>query len=293
MPQTITPSIIRERKTALVEPADTLPMLDASVQAFLDEVESGVACLPDDGASSAMIWRTGCVPAPRGSTAPATGLLIYLTIDHGPTPQRGPALQTLANEAGICVRHIILRPEDNLQAARRYLDQALAEIAAGATRVDTDRLAIGGDGLGGAMALALVLDRFGPIRRYQLLILATPILSPPSDLPVNAWLAADQAKFLATQRTSIEPALARCNPTALPPMLILTAEADPFRDGAETQAKRLMAAGADVTALRVVGTIHDFTWLPALIGSPASTGALRIMAATIRQHLLQTAEKET
>lgn len=47
-------------------------------------------------------------------------------------------------------------------------------------------------------------------------------------------------------------------------MLIITAQADVLRDEGEQFGKKLRAAGADVTAIRVQGAIHDFVMLNAL-----------------------------
>ena len=69
----------------------------------------------------------------------------------------------------------------------------------------------------------------------------------------------------------------------LPPTFLATAEFDVLRDEGEAYAARLTAAGVRVTAVRYLGTIHDFLLLDALADTPAAQAALRQAAAALRQ----------
>jgi acetyl esterase len=73
----------------------------------------------------------------------------------------------------------------------------------------------------------------------------------------------------------------------LPPALVIVDENDVLRDEGEAYAKRLIEAGVDVTAVRVLATHHDFAMLNALAGTPACKAAIQLtsekLAAALRQ----------
>ena len=62
----------------------------------------------------------------------------------------------------------------------------------------------------------------------------------------------------------------------LPPALIITDENDILRDEGEAYARKLMQAGVEVTAVRCLGTFHDFVMLNGLADTPASKGAIQL-----------------
>jgi acetyl esterase len=62
----------------------------------------------------------------------------------------------------------------------------------------------------------------------------------------------------------------------LPPALIITDENDVLRDEGEAYARKLIQAGVDVTAVRMLATHHDFAMLNALAGTPAAKAAIQL-----------------
>lgn len=71
----------------------------------------------------------------------------------------------------------------------------------------------------------------------------------------------------------------------LPPALIVSAEADVVRDEGEQYARRLLAAGVPVTAVRYLGTVHDFASLDPLRDSPPALAAVRQGALFLKDAL--------
>lgn len=68
----------------------------------------------------------------------------------------------------------------------------------------------------------------------------------------------------------------------LPPTLVITDENDVLHDEREAYAHKLMQAGVDVTAVRYLGTIHDFLLLNPLKNSQATTSALDLASQKLR-----------
>jgi len=68
-----------------------------------------------------------------------------------------------------------------------------------------------------------------------------------------------------------------------PATLIITDENDVLRDEGELFAQKLMDAGANVTAVRVLGTCHDFLILDALKNTNAVVMAMEIIITRIKK----------
>lgn len=168
--------------------------------------------------------------------------------------------------------------------------------------LNTDKLGVAGDSVGGNMAIAVTLmakDRKGPQIDFQLLFY--PVTDAGFDtgsyqqfasghfLTLNAmvWFwnayAPDQAvrnlKTVSPLRASIEDL------KGLPEALVITAENDVLRDEGEAYAKKLNAAGVKVTATRYVGTIHDFVMLNPITHTPAPRAAIKQATEAIKNAL--------
>lgn len=182
-------------------------------------------------------------------------------------------------------------------AALKWTAQHAAEFGA-----DGSRIAVTGNSVGGDMSAALTLmakDRKGPKISYQVLFI------PATDASVDtaSYHEFGAGRFLARAFMKYgwdlyaPDAKTRDNPyvsplrasnrelTGLPPALVITAENDPLRDEGEAYARRLKAAGVDVTAVRYNGMIHDFVLLNAIRHVPAVEAAIEQASEGIRRHL--------
>jgi hypothetical protein len=59
-------------------------------------------------------------------------------------------------------------------------------------------------------------------------------------------------------------------------------ECDVLRDEGEAYARKLIQAGVHVTALRYLGTIHDFVMLNAITNTPAARSAIEQANGALR-----------
>lgn len=164
--------------------------------------------------------------------------------------------------------------------------------------LDATRLAVMGDGAGGALAAAVTLavrERRGP--KIELQVLMCPVLGAHcntesyelfADSPWlarvtmqqvwSAYLPAPHLRedvFASPSCASIEQL------TNLPETLVVVAECDVMRDEGEHYARKLSDAGNRVTSVRYNGTIHDFTVLNPLADTPAARGAMALIIASL------------
>ncbi|HVI89650.1 MAG TPA: alpha/beta hydrolase [Dongiaceae bacterium] len=182
-------------------------------------------------------------------------------------------------------------------AALKWTAEHAAEFGA-----DGSRIAVAGNSVGGNMSAALTLmakDRKGPKISYQVLFI------PATDASVDTASYHEFAtgRFLARAFMKYgwdlyaPDAKTRDNPyvsplrasndelKGLPPALVITAENDPLRDEGEAYARKLKAAGVDVTAVRYNGMIHDFVLLNAIRQLPEVGAAIDQASDGIRRHL--------
>ena len=161
----------------------------------------------------------------------------------------------------------------------------------GEINVDGKRLAVAGNSVGGNMAavVALMAKANGwPAIRFQLLfwpVTNANLENASYDEFANGhFLTKGMMKWFwdnyttdPKQRQEIytSPLLATPNQLkGLPPALVQTAEMDVLRDEGEAYARKLDAAGVDVTATRYNGMIHDFGLLNVLSEVPATRSAM-------------------
>jgi acetyl esterase len=161
-----------------------------------------------------------------------------------------------------------------------------------ALELDTDRIAVAGDCAGATLATALTMvakQRGGPRIAAQLLfypLVDAGCASGSQRRFASGYLLTRKAlrrywrEYLRDSESWTEPTASPLSATlrdldGLPPALVITAEADVARDEGEQYARRLRQAGVEATAMRFLGTVHDFVALNTLRDSPASRAALR------------------
>lgn len=168
---------------------------------------------------------------------------------------------------------------------------ALCHIVANASALGLigDRLAVAGDGAGGNMAAVMTLltkRRRGPRIVFQLLLY--PVMGLPDltasyrEFEYGPWLTGEAMRHYVARQFPDEvlnsPEALPGNSSArglegLPPALIISAENDVLRDEGEAYARKLIQAGVAVTAVRYIGSIHDFMVLENLADTPAARAA--------------------
>lgn len=182
-------------------------------------------------------------------------------------------------------------------AATKYISEHAREL-----NLDASHLAVAGDSVGGNMAIAVTLmarERDGPKIDYQ--ILFYPVTSaelntlsygqfaegPWLTKPAMEWFwnayEPDTNKRKNFLLSPLEASIDQLK--GLPPALVITAENDVLRDEGEAYAHRLMQAGVVVTAVRFLGTMHDFVMLNALAKTPAAQGAIALASKHLHQAL--------
>lgn len=186
---------------------------------------------------------------------------------------------------------------DQAYAATRWVGEHGKEI-----QVDSSRLAVAGNSVGGNMAAVVALkakEAGTPKLSFQLLL--WPVTD--ANLETASYNQFAQGHFLTKPlmkwfwdnyttdpKQRAERFASPLHATTeqlkgLPPALVQTAEFDVLRDEGEAYARKLDAAGVTVTAVRYNGMIHDYGLLNPLAHIPAVQAALRQAGAELKQHL--------
>lgn len=166
--------------------------------------------------------------------------------------------------------------------------------------LDTRKIAIAGDSVGGLMSTVvaqLAKERSGPKFIYQALLY--PVTDANFDTSsynefadAGFWLSKKAMQWFWDAYAPVEqrklPHVAPLNATiaqlrGLPPALILVDANDVLRDEGEKYAIKLMHAGVDVSAARILGTVHDFCILDPLKNSAPTKFAIDITTLKLRQ----------
>jgi acetyl esterase len=188
-------------------------------------------------------------------------------------------------------------PIEQAYAATKYVAEHGEDLA-----IDGTNLAVAGDGAGGNMAAAVTLlakQRQGPSICYQALLY--PVTNAEFDtvsyhaFAEGFWLTksamewmwdayapnlADRKKITACPLQATIEEL-----EGLPETLLITSENDVLRDEGEAYAAKLMQARVPVTAVRYLGTCHDFVMLNDLAHTPASVSAKILTSRKLREAL--------
>jgi acetyl esterase len=165
--------------------------------------------------------------------------------------------------------------------------------------LDTSRLVVVGDSVGGNMVAAVTLlakRRCGPGIALQ--VMAYPVTDAAFTTPSyqqfadGPWLTRKAIQWFwdayapdvsVRSEPTVSPLRASLDELrGLPPALLITTENDVLRDEGEAYAHRLMQAGVRVTATRYLGTIHDFLLLNPIAGTTPTCGALAQITDTLR-----------
>ncbi|WP_068063288.1 alpha/beta hydrolase [Nocardia xishanensis] len=168
----------------------------------------------------------------------------------------------------------------------------------GAMGLDSSRIAIAGDSVGGNMAIALTLmaKERGDVSFLQQ-VLFYPVTDANFDtgsyreFAEGYFLTRDGMRWFWDQYTTSEEDRAQITAsplragieqlTGLPPALVITAEADVLRDEGEAFAGNLRRAGVPVTQTRYGGIVHDFVMVNALHDTHAAKAAVAQAVATL------------
>lgn len=178
------------------------------------------------------------------------------------------------------------------------------EFAQRFNNLDTERIGVIGDSVGGQMSISLVsltIKNNGPNVSY--LIITYPVTDP--GMNSNSYKQYENGPWLTKNAMqwfwdAYEPIVDKRNNDLMnsllisddilkqfPSTLIITDENDVLRDEGEMFAHKLMSANPEkeVLALRVLGTLHDFLMLNPLASSNPTQGTLEIINMKLRKHL--------
>lgn len=166
--------------------------------------------------------------------------------------------------------------------------------------LDPSRIVVAGDSVGGNMATVVAMmakERGGPDILFQLLFY--PVTDANFDTPsyrqfaTNHFLTRGAMKWFwdnylpdpeERKQPKASPLQASLDQLeGLPPALIINGEFDVLRDEGEAYAHKLNEAGVRVTAVRYLGTIHDFVMINPITETPAARAAINQANETLRE----------
>jgi acetyl esterase len=188
-------------------------------------------------------------------------------------------------------------PIEQAYAATKYIAENGRKM-----NLDSTRLAVAGDSVGGNMATVVALlakQRGGPRITYQVLFYPVTDANFETmsyrEFANGPWLTKPAMEWF--WNAYAPDVAARKNPTAsplqasldelsgLPPALVITDENDVLRDEGEAYADKMMQAGVSVTAVRYLGAIHDFVMLNPISDTTEARSAIQLANMTLRNAL--------
>ena len=170
--------------------------------------------------------------------------------------------------------------------------------------IDGARLAVAGDSVGGNMAAVMPLlfkHRGGPPLAAQVLFYPVTDANFDTDsykeFANGPWLTKAAMEWFwdaylpdhdIRKHPVASPLQAEVEDLrGLPPALVITDENDVLRDEGEAYAHKLAQAGVQVTAVRYLGTIHDFVMLNPITNTPAARSAIDLANSTLRRAFIK------
>jgi acetyl esterase len=158
--------------------------------------------------------------------------------------------------------------------------------------MDTSRIAVVGDSVGGNMATVVTMmakERMGPNIIFQLLFYPVTdssfYTSSYKQFATDYNLTREAMKwfwdnYLPDKQKRKDPKASPLRATieelkGLPDAMIINGEFDVLRDEGEAYAHKLNDAGVKVTGIRYLGTIHDFVMLNPLNEVPSTRAAIK------------------
>jgi acetyl esterase len=242
----------------------------------------------------------------------ATGTLPVIVYIHGAGWVFGDfhTHERLVRELAVGTGAAVVFPEYDRSPEARYpvaIEQSYATAKwvaeHGAEKnLDTTRIAIAGDSVGGNMtaAVTLLAKQRGDVS-FRQQVLFYPVTDANFD--TESYLKFAEGYFLGregmkwfwdqyttdlAQRAEITASPLRASLAELkdlPPALVITGEADVLRDEGEAYAAKLRQAGVPVTAVRYQGVIHDFVMVNALRETHAAEAAITQAIGVLRKAL--------
>ena len=166
--------------------------------------------------------------------------------------------------------------------------------------LDQTRIAVAGDSVGGNMATVVAMmakERMGPNIMFQLLFYPVTdssfYTSSYKQFSTDYYLTREAMKwfwanYLPDKQKRKDPKASPLRATledlkGLPEAMIINGEFDVLRDEGEAYAHKLNDAGVKVTAVRYLGTIHDFVMLNPLSEVPSTKAAIKQASEKLRE----------
>jgi acetyl esterase len=255
---------------------------------------------------------TGSVKLRIVKPAGSTGVLPVILYIHGAGWVFGDAHthDRLVRDLAVGTHAAVVFPEYDRSPDVRYpvaIEQSYAAAqwitASGSDKgLDTSKIVIAGDSVGGNMTIALTLlaKERGDVN-FLAQLLFYPVTDAAFDtasyteFAVGYYLTLEGMKWFWDQYTTDESERASIHVSPLratseqlselPPALVINGEADVLRDEGEAYAGKLRDAGVEVTQVRYAATIHDFVMLNALHNTHASQAAVAQAVAFLSEAL--------